>query len=185
MSVAAMPAARHRSSRSTASRSRSRARVHRDHGPVRLGQEHVDEYSRLPRPAHIRSLRGARARCRDPEPDELRHFAAMRSASCSSATTCSRTQARRECRDPGGLRGRSKRERTNARSICSDNSVCVTARASTHATVRRAAERVAIARALMNDAPVILADEPTGALDSQSGADVLRRLRNCIAKAAR
>jgi macrolide transport system ATP-binding/permease protein len=37
-------------------------------------------------------------------------------------------------------------------------------------------QRVAIARALMNDAPVILADEPTGALDSQSGADVLALL---------
>ena len=37
-------------------------------------------------------------------------------------------------------------------------------------------QRVAIARALINDAPVILADEPTGALDSQSGADVLALL---------
>jgi macrolide transport system ATP-binding/permease protein len=35
---------------------------------------------------------------------------------------------------------------------------------------------VSIARALMNGGSVILADEPTGALDSQSGAEVMALL---------
>lgn len=39
-------------------------------------------------------------------------------------------------------------------------------------------QRVSIARALINDAPVVLADEPTGALDTRSGQDVLALLKH-------
>ncbi|MBL8642679.1 MAG: MacB family efflux pump subunit [Rhodospirillaceae bacterium] len=43
-------------------------------------------------------------------------------------------------------------------------------------------QRVSIARALMNGGAVILADEPTGALDSKSGEDVMHLLNDLNAK---
>ncbi|WP_127478578.1 MacB family efflux pump subunit [Sulfurivermis fontis] len=43
-------------------------------------------------------------------------------------------------------------------------------------------QRVSIARALMNGGRIILADEPTGALDSKSGAEVMRLLSDLSAQ---
>jgi lipoprotein-releasing system ATP-binding protein len=76
------------------------------------------------------------------------------------------------------LRGRDQ-ARQQARALALLDSVGVADRANYRATKLSGGQkqRVAVARAVMNRPDIILADEPTGNLDRESGDDVLRLLR--------
>ncbi len=41
-------------------------------------------------------------------------------------------------------------------------------------------QRISIARALINNQQIILADEPTGSLDSENGENIMKILRQCV-----
>jgi putative ABC transport system ATP-binding protein len=43
-------------------------------------------------------------------------------------------------------------------------------------------QRVAIARALANDPPIIVADEPTGSLDSITSQNIIRIFKDCVSR---
>ena len=102
---------------------------------------------------------------------------ATSASSSSSSTCCPSSPARPTCCSPGACAAPRPRRRARGGELIDRLGLRHVAASLPHQLSGGEQQRFAIARALVNDPSLLLADEPTGNLDAEAGAEVLRLLR--------
>ena len=153
-------------------------RVRCNHGRLGLRQVHADEHSRLPGPAERRQylLEGINVARLD-EPALARIRGRRIGFVFQTFNLLPRTSALENVELPLFYAAQIEGNIERARDMLNMLGLADRERNQPNQLSGGQQQRVAIARALVNDPAIVLADEPTGNLDSQNALDILATIR--------